>query len=103
MQALFTKAALLLLLLAVASALQGEIISCSSWKLNRLPEVRRFLKEPGHADAYDNLKVKFVHGKPPMLHIKGDDGVITESIDLSPVSDFWWNVSLQCAWLPACQ
>ncbi|RYY85236.1 hypothetical protein EON63_07790 [archaeon] len=32
---------------AVASATQGEIISCSRCKLNSLPEVRRFLKEVG--------------------------------------------------------
>lgn len=31
--------------LVIASAIQGEIISCSRCKLNSLPEVRRFLKE----------------------------------------------------------
>jgi hypothetical protein len=53
--------------------------------LNRLPEVKRFLKEPGHADTYENLKVKFIRGKNPTLIIRADDGAtIKEQIDLSP-------------------
>ena len=97
-------------LLCAASALQGEIISCSSWKLNRLPEVRRFLKEvrtitttintkicrfipisfsnilqPGHADAYENVKVTFIQGRSPTLFLRDDGNVLVETIDLSPV------------------
>ena len=49
---------------------------------NRLPEVRRFLKEPGHADAYEGLKINWKPGKPPVLKVFGDDGS-TETHDLS--------------------
>eukprot|EP00981_Chlorochromonas_danica_P002948 scaffold601_cov170-Ochromonas_danica.AAC.9 len=67
-------------------SIHGEIISCSRCRLNGLPEVRRFLKEPGHADAYENLKVTFIFGRNPDLFIKDDDGKVIETIDLSPVS-----------------
>ncbi len=50
--------------------------------MNRLPEVRRFLKEPGHADAYEGLKINWKPGKPPILSIFGEDGS-TETVDLS--------------------
>eukprot|EP01031_Cornospumella_fuschlensis_P035844 gene35844-43474_t len=76
---------ILLVSLNFASAIQGEIISCSRCKLNSLPEVRRFLKEPGHADAYQNLKVTFIFGRNPDLHIKDEQGNTIETIDLSPL------------------
>jgi len=51
--------------------------------LNHLPEVRRFLKEPGHADAYRDLKVTFIAGKTPELFLYDGSGTQTEKIDLS--------------------
>lgn len=51
--------------------------------MNRLPEVKRFLKEPGHADKYENLKVKFIRGRNPTLYIRDDGGALTEQLDLS--------------------
>jgi len=51
--------------------------------LNHLPEVKRFLTEPGHADTYENLKVTFISGRNPDLFIKDDEGNTLETIDLS--------------------
>lgn len=53
--------------------LRGEIVSCSGWKLNNLPEVRKFLKVSGHADIYKDLEVIWVNGKAPTLIIYDDD------------------------------
>jgi hypothetical protein len=47
-----------------------------------LPEVREFLKQPGHADSYENLKIKWIRGKDPLLFIKNDAGEIVDKIDL---------------------
>jgi hypothetical protein len=44
--------------------------------------VRRFLKDPGHADAYEGLSIKWKSGKTPALTIFKDDGS-NEVIDLS--------------------
>ena len=46
----------------------------------------RFLKEPGHADAYEGLKITFIHGENPRLLIKDDKGATTETIELAKVS-----------------
>lgn len=45
--------------------------------------MKRFLKEPGHSDSYENLKVNFIPGRTPVLTIKGEDGSELEKIDLS--------------------
>ena len=76
----------LALLKAVVFSLSAEIVSCSGWKLNHLPEVKRFLKEQGHADAYNELKVSFVSGRTPELFIKDDSGSLLETINLSKYS-----------------
>lgn len=52
--------------------------------MNRLPEVKKFLKEPGQADSYENLSVKFIRGRTPTLNIIDEEkGTVIESIDLS--------------------
>ena len=44
-----------------------------------------FVKEPGHADSYEGLKVNFIPGKPPeLVCFKGDAEV--ERVDLSSFS-----------------
>jgi hypothetical protein len=47
-----------------------------------LPEIRRFVKEPGHADQYVNLKVNFIPGKSPELICFNDDGEV-DRVDLT--------------------
>jgi hypothetical protein len=54
--------------------------------LKRTPEVRRFLKDSGHADLYENLEVKFVPGKTATLFLYDDAGSQVESIVLSEVT-----------------
>eukprot|EP01031_Cornospumella_fuschlensis_P033381 gene33382-40385_t len=44
------------------------------------------VKQPGHADAYHNLKVTFIAGRNPDLFIRDDDGHEIEKIDLSNMS-----------------
>jgi len=47
-----------------------------------LPEVRRFIKEPGHADTYRGLKVNFVPHHNPDLVFFDEHGKETERLDL---------------------
>mmetsp|Transcript_14517 Transcript_14517/g.13121 ORF Transcript_14517/g.13121 Transcript_14517/m.13121 type:complete len:113 (+) Transcript_14517:3-341(+) len=78
----------ILILLYIVSVLcvQGEIKTCPACKLNRLPEVRRFIKEPGNADSYENLKITFIPGHNPDLYILDDKGGIVEKIDLTSLT-----------------
>ncbi len=54
--------------------------------MNRLPEVKRFLKDPGHADAYPSLVVTWMAGRNPDLLLKAADGTVVEMIDLSTLN-----------------
>ena len=47
--------------------------------------MRRFLKDPGHADAYEGLEVTWKPGKSPTLTITQDDGA-QETIDISKLT-----------------
>jgi len=51
-----------------------------------LKEVKRFVKEPGHADSYEGLVIDFKPGKKPHLIIEDDAGEELERIDLAPLS-----------------
>lgn len=51
--------------------------------MNKLPEVRRFLKHPGHADSYEKLKVTFIFGRNPVLTLKDDSGQVVDTVDLA--------------------
>jgi len=50
--------------------------------LNQLPEVRRFIKEPGHADTYRGLKVNFIPHHNPDLVFFNVHGEEVERLDL---------------------
>lgn len=67
-------------------AFKAQIESCKGWRLNKLPEVRKFLLEPGHADTYEDLHIKWTGGHSPELTIYDENGSIVEQIDLSPYS-----------------
>ena len=77
---------LLLSVFTIALSITGEIQSCSGWKLNHLPEVKRFLKVPGHADSYEGLTINFISGRTPELFLKDDTGKVIEQINLSEYS-----------------
>lgn len=32
-----------------------------------MPTVKKFVKEPGHADSYEELEIKYIPGHPPEL------------------------------------
>ena len=51
-----------------------------------MKEVKRFVKEPGHADSYEGLAIDFKPGKKPHLIIEDDAGEELERIDLAPLS-----------------
>lgn len=53
--------------------------------LNKRPEVRRFVKERGHANTYENLQVKYIMHLPPELVILDGDKEL-EKIPLSSLS-----------------
>lgn len=73
-------------LITIVNSLRGEIISCPAWRLNSLPEVKRFLKEPGHADSYENLSIKWIKGRNPDLYIYSQNETLIEKVDLSPLT-----------------
>ena len=51
-----------------------------------MPEVKTFVKEPGHADSYSGLSVNFISGKVPELVLFDDDDTEGERIGLSDYS-----------------
>lgn len=48
--------------------------------------MKRFLKEPGNADSYEGLTIKWIRGRNPDLYLYDDQGKVTETIDLSSLS-----------------
>lgn len=72
--------------LVFAIAIYGRIESCPGWKLNKLPDVKKFLRESGNADSYQNLEIKWIPGRIPELFIYEDDGKLNEKIDLAPLT-----------------
>eukprot|EP01041_Mallomonas_annulata_P002499 gene2499-4857_t len=67
----------------------AEIQSCTEDFTNKSfrsvsTQVRRFLREPGHADSYDKLLITWIGGQPPVLLVKEDSGEVIEEIDLAP-------------------
>jgi hypothetical protein len=45
--------------------------------------VKRFIKEPGHADSYDRLQITFISGRTPELFLYDAGNNEIEKIDLS--------------------
>jgi len=43
-------------------------------------------QQPGHADAYANLKITWIAGRIPTLYIRDDSDKLLEEIDLTSVS-----------------
>lgn len=59
----------------------GKIVSCSGWALNKLPELKSFLKG-GEAEQYQGVEVEYVHGRKAVLTIFRD-GEQLEEVTLS--------------------
>jgi nitrate reductase alpha subunit len=60
--------------------LTAEIVSCSGWKLNKLPQLKSFLKD-GEAEAYTGVTVRYVPGRTAIMDIyKG--GTLLEQVPL---------------------
>lgn len=51
-----------------------------------MPEVRKFVKEPGHADTYKALKINFIPGHNPDLVLFDQHGEEQERLDMAPYS-----------------
>ena len=55
--------------------------------MNRLPQVKTFLKMPGHADSYEDLKITWKHGSSPLLILTNkESGKEEERINLERMS-----------------
>lgn len=61
----------------------GKIESCSGWSLNRLPELKSFLKD-GEAESYHGISVEYIHGRQAVLTIYDDE----EEIEKITLSDY---------------
>ena len=59
----------------------AEIVSCSGWALNKLPELKSFLKD-GEAESYVGVTVKYVHGRTAVMTIYDDQKNVVEKVDL---------------------
>lgn len=59
----------------------AEIVSCSGWALNKLPELKSFLKD-GEATSYIGVTVKYVHGRTAVMTIYDEQKNVVEKVDL---------------------
>ncbi|GAX82105.1 hypothetical protein CEUSTIGMA_g9533.t1 [Chlamydomonas eustigma] len=51
-----------------------EFVSCPGCKLNKLPQVKKFLKEVVEAGEYPGVTVNFIPGRVPELYLYDADG-----------------------------
>lgn len=51
--------------------------------MNQLPDVRRFIKEPGNANMYIGIRINYIPHHDPYLIMLGEDGSELEWIDLA--------------------
>lgn len=49
-----------------------------------MPEVKKFLKEKGGVDMFEDVKVEWVKGAEPVLNIFDEAGKVKEKIQLAP-------------------
>lgn len=66
----------------VQAKITGKVISCPGWRLNKYPELKKFL----HNDAsnYEDLYISWIRGVDPVLKLLDTTtGVETEEIKLS--------------------
>lgn len=54
--------------------------------MNQLPDVRRFIKDPGNADLYLGIRINYVPHHHPYLILIDDAGKEGEWIDLTTFS-----------------
>lgn len=54
--------------------------------MNQLPEARKFIKDPGHADTYKGLKINFIPHHNPDLVFFDKHGKELERLDLGRYS-----------------
>lgn len=59
---------------------RAVVESCGGWRLNRLPEVKRFIYED--IPLYHNVEFVRKPGAPPILMLKNNDGKDVEKIQL---------------------
>ena len=66
-------------------AVRALIESCSGCSLNRLHEVRKFVKQ--EAAYYEpQVKVNFIGGRKPVIHFFDAEDNKIETVDLSPLT-----------------
>ena len=86
---LFLLAATLLVAATAAdpfSGISALIESCGGWALNKLPQLKSFLKEPDGVDLYKQVEVKFIPGRQAIMTIY-KDGIEKEKVTLSDYDD----------------
>jgi len=68
------------------TAVESAVIeSCAGWRLNKLPEVKRFLQEDFES-LYENTKFKKVPGKSPELKFYNQHGEALETLDIAKMT-----------------
>lgn len=66
------------------TVMRAIVESCSGWRLNHLPEVKRFIYDD--LPLFHNVEFIIKPGSPPYLHLLNKDGDKVETIDLSAMS-----------------
>lgn len=70
-----------LLFISLVLGRTAEIQTCSGCKLNRLPDVRKFIKE--EVTIYPAITVRYINGHNPDLVVLDDNGQESERINLT--------------------
>lgn len=68
----------------LAQVITGKIVSCSGWALNRLPELKSFLKD-GEAESYRGVQIEYISGRTAALSVF-HDGVLHEDVQLTDIA-----------------
>lgn len=66
-----------------SEVMRARVVSCTGWRLNRLPEVKRFINRD--LPLFHNVEFQAKPGASPELLLLNADDEILETIDLSPL------------------
>jgi len=66
------------------AVVRAVVESCSGWRLNKLPEVKKFIYED--VPLFHNVEYVKKGGAPPVLMLKNAAGITVETIKLDDMS-----------------
>jgi hypothetical protein len=80
---------LVLLMAAFSKAERAVLETCSGCKLNRFPDVRKFVMSESHgALSFEGVTRKFIQGHNPDIVFYEEDGTLLERFDMTEFPSF---------------